>query len=185
MSESIAHSDLWNPRVQQQNFRKILSAVSYPGSRERVAQEFEVLAVLACLADRMSAIHDRDGLFSEWEMSLLGAQSTSLENAQFVIAEGSIPPDPDWSPPFGSLESPELGATLLLQCGCLNAGEIGVEMKGPGIQGSAQGSISGLHPAWIERRQVWVGDFPKGVDFLLVGKGEVMAWPRTAEIKMK
>ena len=184
MSRVIAHPNVWTPPFQQQCFRRVLDAVSYPGSVESVGNETPaLLATLACLADRMSRVHDRDDLVLESERRLLGAEFTELERAQFVIADGTRPPTPDWVPSQGTLSSPEFGATLLLQCDDLEQGDLAVEIEGPGIPSRKTNRLDGLHPEWIERRQDWVADFPKGVDFILCGRPGLLAWPRTTTIQ--
>jgi alpha-D-ribose 1-methylphosphonate 5-triphosphate synthase subunit PhnH len=40
----------------------------------------------------------------------------------------------------------------------------------------------GLHPTWLERREVWVRNFPLGVDFILIKGASVAALPRTTRI---
>lgn len=186
MSKIISSQTAWTPRYQQQCFRRILDAVGYPGCIEHLGHSAPpLLAVLACLADRMSTIHDRDDLVSESDRRLLGAQFTDLDQAQFVVADGIYSPSSGWTPPQGTLSSPEFGATLLLQCEDLEEGELSVEIEGPGVPKTIFHRLTGLHPGWIRQREAWVADFPKGVDFILLGKREILAWPRTTKIRIR
>jgi alpha-D-ribose 1-methylphosphonate 5-triphosphate synthase subunit PhnH len=133
----------------------------------------------------MTKVHDREGLIAEADRRLLGADFSGLEEAQFVVVSGAVAPGKDWEPSVGTLTSPEQGATILLTCESVESGDLSISLTGPGVPGELNHQVSGLDPAWLERREGWVSEFPKGVDLILVGRDGVVAWPRTTNIQVR
>ena len=184
----INESDAWQPRMQQQLFRGLLEAFSYPG---RIA------------ALRRPPVLRRG--WQSWRRWWTGKRrwptrsnccpmhggrnwkrgSVSPEQAAFVLLDGSRAPE--LNPRLGTLEAPEAGATLLLRVESLHGetgGELNLRLSGPGIRQHVALGVSGLHPAWIAARNAWVENFPLGIEMVLCDETRFVALPRTTRIVM-
>ena len=81
----------------------------------------------------------------------------------------------------GTLEDPQLGATLSVECDALK-GDGELVMKGPGIENSARCQIE-IQADWIEARTEKNAEFPLGVDLIFVDSaGQILCLPRTTQI---
>jgi len=169
----------WSSPRQQTVFRQLLSAFSFPGRIETLTEGDALTQTLATLVDREATLADPQNLLNDLTRQRLQARMTGPERAQFIVADGSLPPV--FEPSLGTLESPELGATILLQVAKLGEGAAW-QLTGPGIAASQSLAIAGLDPAWIERRRAWNEGFPLGVDLVLIDRGRVLALPRTTRI---
>jgi alpha-D-ribose 1-methylphosphonate 5-triphosphate synthase subunit PhnH len=181
----------WQAEAQQQAFRQILTAVSYPGRCVELNPQNgpALVQVLATLVDNASTLAlpaqpQALGL-PETDRLRLAAPSAAPEHARFVLADGAQPPG--FEPALGTLESPEGGATLVLMVAALGEGPA-VRLSGPGVPPQETGSpglavrITGLHPQWWRQRQAWCSGFPMGVDVLLVSSQQLLALPRTTRV---
>jgi alpha-D-ribose 1-methylphosphonate 5-triphosphate synthase subunit PhnH len=119
---------------------------------------------------------------------LLLAPTAPPAQARFVLQGGRRPPDADFQPTLGTLESPELGATLVLTVDALgdapSPGDAAVvlQLQGPGVPGVRALSVTGLHLDWLARRAAWVGAYPMGVDIVLAAPDALVALPRTTRV---
>ena len=180
-------SGVWQPRMQQQLFRGLLQAFSYPGRIAACADHGAPawLAVLAALVDGETTLADPQKMLDEAWWPKLEARSASPEQAAFILLDGSYAPE--LNPRLGTLEAPEAGATLLLRVDSLHAdagGELNLRLNGPGILQQVALGVSGLHPAWISARNVWVENFPLGIEMVLCDENRFVALPRTTRIVM-
>lgn len=175
---------IWLAHVQQRVFRELVEAFSRPGDIREIGACVEGAvaqrAVLATLMDGEMTLADPHGQIAPADWPLLQAKPGASENARYVAADGSRAPD--FEPALGSLESPEFGATLLIEVGNLGQGETSLELAGPGIEGKRKLRLAGLHPDWLTRRAEWVDGFPLGVDLLLSDARRIVALPRTTRI---
>jgi len=175
----------WHPQVQQQVFRKLVRAYSFPGRPVSFdplgVKEAPLALILACLLDGETTLSDPDEMLDHDAWLRLTTHRKTPDQAAYVLVSGAHPPQ--FTPTLGSLESPELGATLLLLVQQLGAG-LAMKLHGPGISGKRKLKVSGLDPAWIEHRQKWNGSFPMGVDCLLVDGNAAVALPRTTQIEL-
>ena len=187
-------SAIWLPDFQQQNFRAILEAMARPGSRQALALngnevdsdvlEDAYIAVLASLLDNSVTMADPDRLISQDNAALLQANSADSEQADFILCRGDRMPD--FEPKQGTLPSPELSATIILNVKKIDDrqhGDLNLRLTGPGINGQKNCSISGLGLQWLAAREEWISSFPLGVDLLLVDDAKVMALPRTTKVE--
>lgn len=178
---------VWQPRMQQQLFRGLLEAFSYPG-RIAVCIDQGIpawLAVLAALVDGETTAADPQQLLSDAWWPKLEARRAAPEQAAFVLLDGSRAQE--LRPRLGTLEAPEAGATLLLRVESLHGetgGELNLRLSGPGIRQQVALSVSGLHPAWISARNAWVANFPLGIEMVLCDENRFVALPRTTRIVM-
>lgn len=180
-------SGVWQPRMQQQLFRSLLEAYSYPG-RIAVCADHSApawLSVLAALADGETTLADPQQMLDEAWWPKLEARSASQDQSAFIVLDGSR--EPELNPRLGTLEAPEAGATLLLRVDSLHGetvGELTLCLSGPGIRQKAVLGVSGLHPAWISARNAWVENFPLGIEMVLCDENRFVALPRTTRIVM-
>lgn len=181
-------SGIWQPRVQQQVFRRLLDAFSYPGRIKKCAVQTEPawLEVLSALVDGEVTLADPQQLVSAETWPKLEARRAAPEIASFILLDGSVAPA--LFPNLGTLDAPEGGATLLLRVGALHSGEAGellLHLGGPGIRQLESIGVDGLHPAWIEARNDWVSGFPLGVEMVLCDAHCYVALPRSTRIRLE
>lgn len=175
----------WEPPTQQWVFRRLLEAFSYPGRVASVARPDQAPAlslILATLVDAEVALADPQGLIAADDWRRLGARREAPETAHFIVARGDLAPA--FAPPLGTLESPELGATVVLRVGSLGEGSP-LALSGPGIDGATRLAVGGLDPAWLARRAVWNAAFPMGIDVILVDGTRLAVLPRTTRIEFE
>ncbi|MDP1541279.1 MAG: phosphonate C-P lyase system protein PhnH [Methylotenera sp.] len=175
---------IWQADTQQRAFRKIMNAFARPGAIEILEGETlesgALLLTLATLLDGATTLADFDGMLSEHDMARLEVATVAAEQARFVLTHGEAAPA--FTPSLGTLESPDMGATILLKIQAIGSGHR-LKLTGPGVDGACEVAVNGLHPAWIAAHQNWNSAFPLGVDFLLVAEHQVMALPRTTRIE--
>ncbi|HPB91181.1 MAG TPA: phosphonate C-P lyase system protein PhnH [Rugosibacter sp.] len=173
--------NVWQAHTQQRLFRRLLEAFSYPGRLLDATDSGTTarLAILATLLDGEVNLADPHGLITPEDRRRLMASAAAPEQARFVVADAARVPN--FTPALGSLESPEFGATLLLEVEQLGAGSP-LLLTGPGIASQKQLAVHGLHPDWIARRADWVSAYPLGVDIILCDAKHFAALPRTTQI---
>lgn len=174
----------WQPGQQQQVFRRLMTAFSYPGRVQSLegAADKALRLTLATLVDGACSLSDPHQLLAVDDQRRLGARLCSTETADFIVATGAQVIDS--TPRLGSLENPEQGATVVLAVDELGTGAR-LGLQGPGIHGEQLLHVSGVDPAWWARRAEWNAHFPLGVDFILVSEHAVTALPRTTRITLK
>ena len=172
---------VWQADTQQRVFRELVEAFSRPGRvrdlADGLAGTAAQRAVLATLMDGETTLADPHARLGAADWPLLQARRAPTETARYVVADGSRAPD--FQPAPGTLESPESGATLLIEVAAVGSGPLALELAGPGIDGRCELRLDGLHPDWLRRRADWVAGFPLGVDILLADATRIVALPRT------
>lgn len=175
---------IWQADVQQRVFRELVEAFSRPGDISDMgscaAGATAQRAVLAALMDGEMTLADPHGQIDAADWPLLQATPGVTESARYIVADGRRAPD--FQPVLGSLESPEFGATVLVEIDHVGEGALSLELSGPGVDGRRTLCLAGLHPAWLARRADWVGGFPLGVDLLLCDATRIVALPRTTRM---
>jgi alpha-D-ribose 1-methylphosphonate 5-triphosphate synthase subunit PhnH len=182
------------PQAQQTAFRAVLDGFARPGivvpTQGNGADA--VLMFLSAVLDESVSLADPLGSLGADTRRLLLAPTASADQAGFVLLDGRRPPDAAWHPALGTLESPELGATLVLTVDALAdtgvepaASVVRLRLQGPGIPGTRLVSVTGLDRAWLARRAVWVGAFPLGVDLVLAAPHALVALPRSTRIAIE
>ena len=176
--------NIWQADVQQRVFRELVETFSRPGEvcdltswiNGATAQR----AVLATLMDGEVTLADPHGQIAASDWPLLQARRGTAETARYVAVAGRQAPD--FTPALGSLESPEFGATLLIEVDAVGSGSLSIEIDGPGICGRRELRIEGLHADWLLRHTDWAVDFPLGIDILLFDAKRIVALPRTTRL---
>lgn len=177
-------ADIWHPAQQQQLFRSLLDAYSYPGRIQTCTAE-PSLALLSALLDGQTTLSDPQGLLEESLWPKLEVRRVPYDLAAFILLDGARAPEQ--APNLGTLEAPEHGATLLLRVEELHAdsaGRLRLQLSGPGIRQPVSIGVDGLHADWISARNNWVSGFPLGVELLLYDAQRFVALPRTTQIKI-
>jgi len=176
--------NLWHGNVQQQVFRELVEVFARPGEVRNLSPWVEgstaLRTVLATLMDGETTLADPHGRIAAADWPLLQVKPGATETARYIAADGRRVPD--FQPSLGSLESPDFGATLLIEVDALGSGPLSLELAGPGICGWCELSVTGLHTDWLRQRLDWVNCFPLGVDMLLLDAQNMIALPRTTRI---
>ena len=177
---------IWQDEIQQQIFRHLLSCTSLPGTiadlSVHLGESSVLIGVLATFLDNTVTLHDIDGLVSDGDRRFLNSPDAPLSEARFIVADGGISPEQDFSPSLGTLDSPEFGATVILKGQQVGSGELNLNLTGPGIPsqgGKKKLSLNGFNQDWFVRRQELVSNFPLGIDLILVDAVRVTVIPRT------
>lgn len=181
-------AEWWMPDAQQQAFRAVLDGFARPGTLVPAQQPSAVLMFLSAVLDESVSLADPLGLVGTDARRLLLAPTAPQAQARFVLLDGRRPPDAGFQPTLGTLESPELSATLVLTVDALSDAStsadaaVALQLQGPGVPGTRVLAVSGLHPDWLARRAAWVGAYPMGVDIVLAAPDAMAALPRTTRI---
>lgn len=181
-------SSVWEPAVQQKAFRQLMNAFAFPGSLEKMLSEVQsrdntvLRLILATLTDGEVTVADPHHLIDDQDWAKLETNKDAPEKARFIVARGDTAPT--FSPALGSLERPEMGATVILGVTHIGRGQM-LAMRGPGIQTVKEVACSGLNPEWLSKRSEWNGAFPLGVDMVLYDAARIIAIPRTTRITIK
>lgn len=182
------------PDAQQAAFRAVLNGFARPGTfvPAQVDGAGAVLMFLSAVLDESVSLADPHALLSADVRRMLLAPSAQADQARFVLLDGRQPPDAVWKPALGTLESPELGATLVLKVDSLGdaavalaKATVGLRLNGPGVPGTRLLTVTGLDRRWLAQRAAWVGAFPMGVDFVLAAPRGLVALPRTTRIAIE
>ena len=187
-------TEWWMPETQQTAFRAVLDGFARPGTPVPTQGDGAdaVLMFLSAVLDESVSLADPLGLLGADTRRLLLAPTALVDQARFILLDGRQPPDAAWQPMLGTLESPELGATLVLTVDALSDAAVthtdsvlDLRLEGPGIPGTRLVSVTGLDRGWLERRAAWVGAFPLGVDLVLAAPHALVALPRTTRIAIE
>lgn len=178
---------IWQPDVQQTNFRLLLDAMAYPGrffTLHAVPNEgVGALSVLATLLDADVTFSDPYNLLRDDDWPMLHAKSSLADEADYVLCNASQLPD--FSPKLGTLPNPDQSATLILNVNKIGKGEQTLKLSGPGIKDTQRLSVDGLNTEWLSKRDEWICAFPLGVDMILVDGEHVAALPRTTKVEVE
>ena len=179
----------------QSTFRSVMDAMARPGSVQRiVAAAGAPAAMMSGTAAIALTLFDHDTpVWLDPRMSETPdvAKLLKFHTGVPVIADSSICSfaiigDARALPAldrfaFGTNEYPDRSTTLILQVGSLTEGPA-LELRGPGIDGTAELKAT-IQPADLfERLAVNAVLFPRGIDVVLVDDDSIMAIPRTTRL---
>ncbi|WP_368744783.1 phosphonate C-P lyase system protein PhnH [Desertibaculum subflavum] len=182
------------PRDSQVTFRAMLAAIAEPGLVQRVELALDAPAPLgralasACLTllDFETPVWLAPGIgkaAGDWIAFHTGAPlATDPAAAAFaVLAEGDdlLPLDRF---ALGSDESPELGASLLVQVRGV-AADAGAVWFGPGIETTRRVAVDGIDARFWPARAALAPLFPRGLDIFFCAGDRVVALPRTTKVE--
>jgi alpha-D-ribose 1-methylphosphonate 5-triphosphate synthase subunit PhnH len=182
----------------QSTFRSVMDAMARPGSIQHVAAvAVAPTPVMRATAAIALTLFDHDTPI--WLDPGMSATSDVARWLRFhtsapVIADGSVssfalvgdarslPPLDSFS--LGTNDYPDRSTTLIVQVNNLGQGPA-LELRGPGIDGTAI-----LHAAiepedLFERLAINATLFPRGIDLILVADDSIVAVPRTTRLVAK
>ena len=182
----------------QSTFRSVMDAMARPGSVQRVAAAAGTPgAMMRGTAAIALTLFDHDT--PVWLDARMSDTSDVAKWLKFhtgapVIADSrvchfALIGDPRSLPAldrfaFGSNEYPDRSTTLILQVESLTRGPA-LELRGPGIDGTAVLRAS-IQPAdLVERLAVNAALFPRGIDVVLADDDLIVAIPRTTRLAAK
>jgi len=182
----------------QTTFRSVMDAMARPGSVQRIvaaagapaAMMRGTAAIALTLFDhdtplwldpRMSEISD----VAKWLKFHTGAPviADSSICSFALIGEARALPALDRFA-FGTNEYPDRSTTLILQVESLTQGPA-LELRGPGIDGTAILQATLGPPDLFERLAINAALFPRGIDVVLVHDDAIVAIPRTTRVVAK
>jgi len=179
----------------QSTFRSVMDAMARPGSVQRIQPA-------ACAPDTMMrgtaaialTLFDHDTpVWLDGRMSATAdvAKWLKFHTSAPVVVDSSISSfaligDPKSLPgldrfAFGSNEYPDRSTTLVLQVESLMDGPV-VDLRGPGIDGSAALCASIQPRDLFDRLAINAALFPRGIDVVLVHDDSIVAIPRTTRL---
>jgi alpha-D-ribose 1-methylphosphonate 5-triphosphate synthase subunit PhnH len=182
----------------QTTFRSVMDAMARPGSVQRiVAAAGAPAAMMRGTAAIALTLFDHDTpLWLDPRMSETSdvAKWLKFHTGAPVIADSSIcsfaligearalPALDRFA--FGTNEYPDRSTTLILQVESLTQGPA-LELRGPGIDGTAVLQAAIQPPDLFERLAVNAALFPRGIDVVLVADDAIVAIPRTTRLVAK
>lgn len=196
MSQATAEGGLADPVFGAQRlFRALMEAMSEPGTIRHIGPEAAPPPPLGAVTGAVAlALIDQDtpvwldleagegAAVAQWLGFHAGARTVrNATDAHFAIAVR-----PDRMPALenftqGSQDYPDRSATLILQVDTLTGGT-GLDLRGPGIETSAQLAPLPLPRHFIQQWQQNNARFPRGVDVILAGPDAIACLPRTTRI---
>jgi alpha-D-ribose 1-methylphosphonate 5-triphosphate synthase subunit PhnH len=179
----------------QSTFRSVMSAMARPGSVQRIAAVAGTPAgMMRGTAAIALTLFDHDTpIWLDERMSATShvAKWLKFHTSAPVIADSSISSfaligQPKDLPSldrfaFGSNEYPDRSTTLILQIDSLTQGPA-IELRGPGIDGTAIQQAAIQPQDLLERLEINVTLFPRGIDVVLVHDDAIIAIPRTTRL---
>jgi alpha-D-ribose 1-methylphosphonate 5-triphosphate synthase subunit PhnH len=182
----------------QSTFRSVMDAFARPGTVQPiVAAAGMPTPMMRGTASIALTLFDHDTPI--WLDSRMSETSEVTKWLKFhtsapVIADSSICSfaligDPNTLPgldrfAFGSNEYPDRSTTLILQVESLTQGR-SLELRGPGIDGTAVLQAAIQPPDLFERLAINATLFPRGIDVVLVADDAIVALPRTTRLVAK
>src|ERR1700676_3865113 len=182
----------------QTTFRSVMDAMARPGSVQRIAAAagapaammLGTAAIALTLFDhdtplwldpRMSETSD----VAKWLKFHTGAPAigdSSICSFALIGDARALPALDRFA--FGTNEYPDRSTTLILQVESLMQGPA-LELRGPGIDGTAILQATLQPPDLFERLAINAALFPRGIDVVLVHDDTIVAIPRTTRLVAK
>ncbi|WP_287496202.1 phosphonate C-P lyase system protein PhnH [Pandoraea sp. CB10b_02] len=202
-------------------FRAVLDALARPGQLRSVGSRLAPSAE-ASVAARATLLALADATTSVWLQSSLPEVASALRfhtgapllsgEAELANAQFALLTDPARCPAlerfaFGTAESPEHAATLIVDVPTLHAGHGGhgghgghdghdghagpasraalrLRLRGPGIATHSDVTVGGLDAAFWRARAALAPRFPAGLDLLVTAGDTVLGLPRTTHVEV-
>ena len=175
----------------QAAFREALGALSRPGRRVTLGAPVPDCPLSAAMAHLLLMLTDddtavwwqqSDAATAEWLRFHTGATLADTPDAAafaVVTNPGAMPTLDAFA--WGSAESPEMSATLLVEVQSFDGGPA-TDWRGPGIQDTQTVRIDGLAPDfWVQWRAIQAA-FPQGIDVIFTCANEAIGLPRTTGV---
>ncbi len=176
----------------QEDFRKILDSMSRPGKLNKLQNQHinspesincaSVLIGMSLMNDDVSFFAD-NGLQEYFQLNT-SSLTSSPKDADFVFMKGSDNARIIGEMKAGQLETPESGATLVLDVDTIydvpkdQTHEI--TLKGPGVKEDKSIYINGISSGHLEEIKNKNSEYPLGIDTIITDKqGNIVCIPRT------
>jgi alpha-D-ribose 1-methylphosphonate 5-triphosphate synthase subunit PhnH len=179
----------------QSTFRSVMDAMARPGSVQRiVAAAGTPMPMMRGTAAIALTLFDHDtpvwldpqmsatpevAKWLKFHASAPVVQDSSICHFALIGEPGALPGLDRFS--FGSNEYPDRSTTLILQVESLTEGRP-IELRGPGIDGTAMVQAAIQPPDLFERLAINAKLFPRGIDAVLVADDAIVAIPRTTRL---
>lgn len=180
----------------QKVFRKLLDALANPGTKSCIQKEAEkfkgrhkTLLALGCtLLDNEEKMYvEKNTALAKELHSLTLSREAELEEADYIFLSSEMN--------YGSMEQilrnvkhgtyadPQESATLFLLCDAVS-GDLRITIKGPGVPGEREVSVSSYVGKVIEIRNQLKTEYPLGVDLVFTDRtGVLMGIPRLIKLE--
>ena len=179
----------------QQVFRRVLRAMSEPGSLQDIAVDLAPPAPLdrataaLCLALLdfetpvwLDAAADGEEVRA-WLRFHCGCPLVEeTDAARFAIMAAPAQMPALGAFPLGSEAYPDESATVILQVPSLESGEA-VTLRGPGIEDCREFRAAGIAGGFWKQRREMEALFPQGVDLVFASGASLAAVPRSTEVR--
>ena len=192
-------------QAAQQTFRGVLDAMTRPGRVQRIAASalagvegpgigVGMCAVLLTLLDGECSVHVDAALphaaLSPYLRFHTGVRfGTARSGSDFVVVAAPSTRASLWTElRNGSDESPQHGATLIVEVPELNAASVSalrLHLRGPGIENVQTLSVGGPGVAFWRARMAMEAEFPRGIDLLLCCADRIAAVPRSTQVEVE
>jgi alpha-D-ribose 1-methylphosphonate 5-triphosphate synthase subunit PhnH len=182
----------------QSTFRSVMDAMARPGSVQRIASGTGApVTMMHGTAALALTLFDHDTPI--WLDPVMSATPDAAKWLKFhtsapIVSDTSVSAfaliaDPSALPAlegfaFGTPEYPDRSTTLILQVDSLTDGPA-LELRGPGIDGSATLRAAIKPTDLFERLSINATLFPRGIDVVLVAGDAIAAIPRTTRLAGK
>lgn len=180
----------------QENFRKILEAISYPGKAIglEAGQAYKcdlsgiLIDCLRTLVDGEVKTHISNGDRESFREIAIrtNTENASLEEADFIVVPkedlGNLAIVIEGAKKGGYVD-PDKNGTILVEVESFEDGGRLI-FEGPGIEDQNE-VILPQTEAWLEARNKAVEKFPMGVDIFFISlEGKIIGLPRTTKVKV-
>lgn len=172
-------------KINRENFRASLEALSRPGERHNIRPLFDsgLLAMASVLLYAEVTYFYRGNLDFNLIEAISGTRPDVTDRSDYLFFETNDPAPIELAKP-GTPENPETGATMLFCCDAPSASPTETVITGPGINGEKR-VVFPISKAFIEQLMIKNSNFPQGVDvFLIEGNKTLTGLPRTTNIKV-
>jgi alpha-D-ribose 1-methylphosphonate 5-triphosphate synthase subunit PhnH len=178
-------------RESQQAFRAVMTAMAQPGRIAAVDAGFAPPAPLNAAAAAVLLT------LADFETKVWSDAGADVSAAQFLrfhtgarlidepaLADFAVISDPQSAPALdsfaqGTPDYPDRSATLIMQ---VEAFGQDWRLTGPGIDGETRFSAAPLPEDFVAQWRDNHARFPRGVDVIFAGQGQIAALPRSTEI---
>jgi alpha-D-ribose 1-methylphosphonate 5-triphosphate synthase subunit PhnH len=182
----------------QQTFRALMDALANPGQVQSLTAPLEappglapgLAAIVLTMCDHDTSVWldtnlmESDAVLAWLRFHTASPVTTDPTRANFALVSGAdaLPALAQFA--LGTDEYPDRSTTIALHIPSLTGGA-DLTLRGPGINDHAHIAPQGLPDRFLEQWTQNRGEFPRGVDLLLVSGAEVLGLPRTTRITME
>lgn len=182
----------------QATFRALMDALANPGQPHTLsapleapaglAPELAAVALTLCDHDTLvwldPALAESEAILAWLRFHTAAPLTTDPSRAQFALVSSAdaLPALDRFA--LGTDEYPDRSTTIALGALALTGGA-DLVLRGPGINDHLHIAPHGLPATFLDQWSTNRAEFPRGVDLLLVGQGQVLGLPRTTRISME